>query len=84
MEKAIARLAKKYAPADILDGLANIYERWAKERCKLSKKFKKRVWKEQSLDSACGLRRAARALRRAAGELRRDEPDSWPVEKAKR
>ena len=80
MEKALVRLAKKHHPADLLDELAKVYEKWAKERGRLSKKFRNRVWKDASHDSACGFRRAAREIRRASGALRRDDPSDWPVE----
>ena len=47
----MARLAKKYEPADILDELARLYELWAKERGKMSKKYRHRVWKELDIDT---------------------------------
>ena len=39
LEKAIARLAKKYKPVDIFDEFARVYEEAAKERGKLSKEI---------------------------------------------
>jgi hypothetical protein len=93
MEQALARLAKKYGlnaivgylvekfgPAEVADAAGHSCERLAKERGKFSKKYRHRVWKDASHDSACRLRRAAREYRRTSGALRRDEPDSRPVE----
>lgn len=71
MEKQLERIAKKHRPADILDELAKLYEKWATERGKLSKRYHKKFWKEAAFDSACEFRRAAREIRKAAGALRR-------------
>ena len=79
LEKSLERIIKRYGLLDTLDALALLCLRRGQEFGEAGKKARLQPFQLAGYEESTVWHQYARGIRRLAGELRHDEPDSDPV-----